>query len=319
MYARILVPLDGSSLGEEILPYVTQLADRLSIPAELLAIVEPPPPSISRDLNPQLHEHETVAHRIGHAQNYLTTVAEELRTDGLVVSINTPIGIPPAVIVAEAEQQADTLIAMCGHGRSGMARWWLGSVTDRVLHTTSSPMLIVRSHRSDDSIHEEGFGRVIVPLDGSLLAEQVLPHVAYLAKGLELALDLVRVTPSRDEFQRHLPHIPGRHNPSYEDYLKYATEDATEYLGQVRDGLQQQGVKSVEEHVLHGEPAGSIIDISSETSDRLVAMTTHGRSGLARWVLGSVADRVVRHSGDPVLLVPASESAQHCAGEEESP
>ncbi len=308
MYAHILVPLDGSSIGEQILPYVRQLAHRLSIPAELLAIVEPPPPSISRDLNPQLHEHETIAHRTGDAQNYLNAVAKELRADGLSVSINTLTGIPAPVIVAEAEKQVNTLIAMCGHGRAGVSRWWLGSVTDRVLHTTGGPMLIVRSHRQDDSLHEEGFNRMIVPLDGSPLAEQVLPHVAHLASGLELTVDLVRVTPSREEFHRHLPHIPGRRNPPYGDYLKHAAEEATEYLGRVKESLQQQGVKSLEEHVLRGEPAGSIIDIASETNDRLVAMTTHGHSGMGRWVLGSVADRVFRQSGDPVLIVRATES-----------
>ena len=115
MSAHILVPLDGSSIGEEILPYLRQLAHRLSIPAELLVIVEPPPPSISRDLNPQLHEHETVAHRTGDAQNYLNAVAKELQADGLSVSINT----------------LTTLIAMCGHGRAGVSRSWLGSVTKK--------------------------------------------------------------------------------------------------------------------------------------------------------------------------------------------
>ena len=131
--------------------------------------------------------------------------------------------------------------------------------------------------------------------------------MVYLATGLGLVVDLVRVTHSRDDFHRLLPHIPGHCNPPYEDYLSHANAEAAEYLGQLKDDLQRQGVSLVEEHLLQGDPAASIIDIAAATDDRLVAMTTHGRSGLGRWALGSVADRVVRHSGDPVLLVRATE------------
>ncbi|MBC8280351.1 MAG: universal stress protein, partial [Chloroflexi bacterium] len=105
------------------------------------------------------------------------------------------------------------------------------------------------------------------------------------------------------------PHIPGRRNPLYENYLEDSVEEATKYIGKVEQSLRQRGVKSLEKHVLHGDPAESIIDIASETTDRLVAMTTHGRSGLGRWLLGSVADRVSVHSQGPVLVIRATETA----------
>ena len=168
--------------------------------------------------------------------------------------------------------------------------------------------MIVRSHQQDDLLHQEGFKRIVVPVDGSSIAEQVLPHVVYLATGLGMVVDLVSVTPSRDEFHRHLLNIPGLYKLSSEDYLTYANAEAAEYLGQLKENLQRQGVSSVEEHLLQGDTAASIIDIAAATDDRLVAMTTHGRSGLGRWVLGSVAERVVRHSGDPVLLIRATET-----------
>ena len=173
MYSRILVPLDGSSLGEEVLPYVRHLGLRLSLPVQLLAVIEPPPPSISRGLNPQLHEHETVAHRTRDAKKYLNTVAEGLQAEGLSVSLDAPVGTPGPVIVQEADKDAGTLIAMGGHGRSGVSRWWLGSVAERVLHLTSHPFLIVRSHQEDDLLHQEGFKRIVVPVDGSSIAEQI--------------------------------------------------------------------------------------------------------------------------------------------------
>ena len=122
---------------------------------------------------------------------------------------------------------------------------------------------------------------VITPLDGSVLAEQILPHVVALAKALGLTVVLVRIAPENRERSR-------------------------DYLQEVRDELYQQGVFSAEVQVLGGHPAEAIVDLAQETSNNLVAMTTHGRSGMDRWLLGSVTDRVVRHSGGPVLVIRAA-------------
>ena len=164
-------------------------------------------------------------------------MADGLQAEGLSASFDTHRGTPGPVIVEEA---AGTLIAMGGHGRFGVSRCWLGSVADRILHLTSKPFLIVRSHQQDDLLHQEGFKRIVVPVDGSSIAEQFLPQVAYLASGLGLVVELVRVTHSRDDFHRLLPHIPGHRNPSYEDCLTHANAEAAEYLGQVKKNLQQQ-------------------------------------------------------------------------------
>ena len=303
MYPRIVVPLDGSSLSEQVLPYVRQLAAGLSIPVTLISVVEPPPIGVAQGLNPQLHEHEKdqLASR---AKSYLDPVAGVLRDAGITIMTATPTGIPAQAIVDEAEKEPDTLIAMSGHGRSGVARWWLGSVADRVLHLTNNPMLIVRSHGPKALTHADRFDRVVVPVDGSELAEQVLTHVVPMACGLGLTVELVSVISTRAEFRQMA--VPEVYNPAYEDIAKQAEEDSSRYLAQLSASLRAQGVAAVEERLLHGDPTACIIDAASETPDRLVAMTTHGRSGIGRWVLGSVADRVVRNSGDPVLLVRAA-------------
>jgi nucleotide-binding universal stress UspA family protein len=295
--------LDGSSLSEQVLPYVRQLAAGLSIPVTLISVVEPPPIGVAQGLNPQLHEHETdqLASR---ARSYLDPVANALRDAGIEITTAIPTGIPAQAIVDEAEKAPDTLIAMSGHGRSGVARWWLGSVADRVLHLTNNPMLIVRSHGPKALTHADRFDRVVVPVDGSELAEQVLTHVVPMACGLGLTVELVSVISARAEFRQMA--VPEVYNPAYEDIAKQAEEDSSRYLAQLAASLRAQGVAAVEERLLHGDPTACIIDAASETPDRLVAMTTHGRSGIGRWVLGSVADRVVRNSGDPVLLVRAA-------------
>jgi nucleotide-binding universal stress UspA family protein len=188
---------------------------------------------------------------------------------------------------------------MSTHGRSGIARWALGSVTDKVIHTSTSPLLIIRSQeqekasRGSASSAEAKLDTLIVPLDGSPLAEQVLPHTVALAKALALRVLLVRV-----------PFVPiAGYLPGYKDLPEIEEAQAKEYLYKVSGNLGQQGLPSVEVRLLHGNAAGAIVDLARETPNSLVTMTTHGRSGVGRWVLGSVTGRVVRHSGVPVLVV----------------
>ena len=314
MYSRMVVPLDGSCLSERVLSYVRQLGLGLSIPVTLMTVVEPPTPTIGHSLNPDAHEYESKTHLEDHAASYLEGIASDLRSAGLQVSTATPTGTPAQEIVSEAVRHPESLIAMSGHGRSGAARWWLGSVADRVLHLTNTPLLVVRSEE-EGSGHGERFDKVVLPVDGSALAEQIIPHMTPIARGLGLSVDLVRVLPAwNDVFQ--LAAAPEFYNPSFESMAEsmatQAKEEATAYLEQLKQRLLQEGIGSVEAHLLRGDPAASIIDVAGETPDRLVAMTTHGRSGVGRWVMGSVSDRVVRNSGDPVLLLRS-------AGEETSP
>jgi nucleotide-binding universal stress UspA family protein len=119
-------------------------------------------------------------------------------------------------------------------------------------------------------------------LDGSPLAEESLSHVIDLARTMNLKVILVRVESDGEEVSKN-------------------------YLHSIRDRLSDEGVASVEKRVLHGHPAVNIVDLAHNTAKSLVTMTTHGRSGLGRWVLGSVTDRVVRHSGDPVLVIRSSD------------
>jgi nucleotide-binding universal stress UspA family protein len=201
---------------------------------------------------------------------------------------------------------------MSTHGRSGVARWLLGSVTDKVLLATTTPLLIVRSTEPLNPMSEVQLKTVIVPLDGSVLAEQVLPHVATLAKALDLEVKLVRVHPSVEEYSRYFERqqigsTATIYSGPYEVFSREADAQAMEYLHEVKMQLHHERVWSVEESLLRGHPAATIVDLARETPGSLVAMTTHGRSGIGRWLLGGVADRVIRHSGVPALVVRSSE------------
>jgi len=306
MYSQILTPLDGSEVSERVLPFARSLAEGLSLPMTLLYAIEPELLTIPRTLNPSLHVHEMVAHRLRQARGYADPLATHLRNEGLAVQVEVPQREPAEAIVEEAGKDEGTLITMSSHGRSGLARWWMGSVTDKVLHLTNNPLLVIHATSGQQAAAESSFQRMTVPVDGSELAESILPHAVYLSAAMNLAIDLVQVNPSRDDYYRSLsvgPSEVARVTPSYEEYIHIVDAEAEEYLAELKGRLTQQGAASVETHLMHGPPADTIADLAASTPNNLVAMTTHGRSGVGRMVLGSVAERVVRQSGDPVLLV----------------
>jgi nucleotide-binding universal stress UspA family protein len=148
------------------------------------------------------------------------------------------------------------------------------------------------------------FGGIIVPLDGSELAEQALPAAVAVAKALGLKTTLLRVTPSAGDYFKYMDYPPA----NYEDLSKEVDDDAAHYLDNINRRLKLEGVARTEGRLIHGSAAFAITDFVKEFPNSLVAMTTHGRSGIGRWVMGSVADRLVRHSGGPVLVVRARET-----------
>ena len=308
MYTRILTPLDGSEVSEHVLPYVRSLASSLSIPLSLLLAIEPDHPTIGQSLNPSLHWHETESHRRGHAEEYLASVASRLRGAGVSVDSITPGSEPATAIVDEAAKDPGTLIAMSSHGRSGLARWWMGSVADKVLHMADNPLLLIRSQAQAPATQESKPERLIVPVDGSELAEEILPHVVHLSRAMDLPVELVRVTMSEAEYYQAMSmglRVLPPTMPSFQSFSEGMDGEAFQYLVEIRERLERQGVATVHARLLQGSPADSIVDLATSSGHSLVVMTTHGRSGVGRMVLGSVAERVVRQSGGPVLLIRA--------------
>jgi nucleotide-binding universal stress UspA family protein len=295
MYNRILVPLDGSQLAEQVLPYVKLLAKGIKCHTDLLQVIQYSPAPT--------HPRQAIANLTSETYKYLKKTAVSLKGSGLTASYLVHHGDPASDIVAEAESEPGTLIAMATHGSSGLARWMLGSVTDKVLHATTKPLLVVRVEEQEATTTEAKLENVIVPLDESLLAEQVLPHAVHLARTMGLRIILLRVTPAAGDYYRTMEYVPG----NFGDIAQFVDGQAMEYVHKMGQKLLGEGLPQVEERLLHGHPAEAIVDLARETPHSLVAMTTHGRSGIGRWLLGSVADRVVRHSAGPVLMVRSVE------------
>lgn len=295
MYKRILVPLDGSPTGDRVLPYVRNLGRKLDAKVELFRVFDSrpeffyPEPFLYQDrygddstlyrdeVMTSLGVTKTNLEAAGVAAQAVMHEPDHPETD--MTEADHTCGTPAQHIVAESKKVPDTLIVMSTHGRAGLGRWAMGSVTDKVLHSVKTPMLIIRTEENDAFL-DGSMGHIIVPLDGSALAETILPHAVALAKGLNAKLCLVRVTPGHT--------------------LRDGARNDLKWLA---DMAREEGVADVESKVLYGTPAEAIVDLTHEYPDSLVAMTTHGRSGMNRWLMGSVADRVVREAAGPVLVL----------------
>jgi nucleotide-binding universal stress UspA family protein len=291
-YTKILVPLDGSKLSESVLPYVRALAKAFKIPVELLHAIDPEIVSASVDPSAGRYLDEVEADMRRKGLEYLEPVADSFR-ELATASCSTVVGKPAEMIVKIGAADPAILIAMASHSRSGIQRWLLGSVANKVLYTTKNPLLLVCSHKEMESGGSAPLKRVIVPLDGWPLAEKVLPHVVALAKKADMEILLLGAYC----FPAGEVYAFGRTLAADE------RRDLYRYLDRIEHRLAREGLTRVFTLALECEAEGHIIDIARKTPDSLVAMCTYDRSEVARFVLESVTERVVRHSGNPVLII----------------
>jgi len=294
MTSQILVPLDGSALAERALPYATTLARGLLADLVLFRSV-----SFSSDIQGILNDSADapLEQLKKEADDYLRQVAGQLEEAGL--RAHPVVRHRPAAeaIVDYADHTDVQQIVMSTHGYSGISRWQHGSVAERVLQSASVPVFLVRAQRLESA--PPACRRILVPLDGSALAEQVLPPAISLAQAFdaEMTLFQVAIVQASGSFtgEWYLP---------VQGILETARQDAQVYLDRVADRLKGDGFK-VSTAMRVGAVADSIVDYAQVNHIDVIAMCTHGRTGLARWALGSVADRVLRAGHVPLLLVRA--------------
>ncbi len=298
MIRTVLVPLDGSELAESVLPYAGQIARVTGSEIVLLTAVylynawgESP---MRQDLGK-----ETAA-----AQTYLESKRDQLKSSGLTVK--TVIAYQPAadsILTAAADEDAD-LIAMSTHGRSGISRWILGSVADKVLHATQRPLLLVRAREADERTLAP-IDRIVVPLDGSELSLSVLPYVEEMAEALGASLILVHAVKPLDIYAGGAM-TPTPVGAILDDLLAQGQS----FLARVAQDIQARGKVKVRSVVNIGVPVNEIIRIAQEVNAGLIGMATHGRSGAGRWIMGSMANAVVRRTNLPCLVIRPEEVQQ---------
>jgi nucleotide-binding universal stress UspA family protein len=229
---------------------------------------------------------------------YLQRVAKTFQGAGAEWTVEG--GVPEEAIITKAAENKGTLITIATHGRSGLKRWLLGSVAEKVLRRASNHAFLVRANQEAKREGEATLNRLIVPLDGSELAEGVLPTVVELAKALKLRVVLLQAYSVKVilySYEDYLPDLNG-----IEADLK---KEASSYLDSKVEQLKSEGLADVVPIVSEGEAAEMIIELAKGSPNSLIAMCSHGRSGVKRWVLGSVAEKVVRHADNPVLVIRA--------------
>jgi nucleotide-binding universal stress UspA family protein len=263
-------------LAEAILPVVAQLARDHEAEVVLLEVME------------GQGSLETELQAVRQAGGYLEQTAAYLRSRGVGrVLVRVWYGDADQAIANAATREQANMIGMSTHGRSGLDWLRFGSVAERVVRRAPVPVLLVRGSPAWD---EGGIGRILVPLDGSELSEAVLPVVAGLAGPFDLAIQLLHVV------EQPSP-APGRGAGG-----KSAAEaEAEAYLTAVAARLEARGLR-VGATARAGMPAEVIPAVAAETKCGLVAMSTHGRSGLERLFMGSVTERVLRAVTVPVLM-----------------
>jgi nucleotide-binding universal stress UspA family protein len=279
MSLTILVPLDGSPLAAQALPFAASLVSDGRGELALAHVQTSLSPVVPSDYDPARD-------------------VEELRRAGLEVT--------SLVYCAPTEDEADVLdlavreagadlIVMSTHGRGGLRRSVFGSVADTLIRRVEVPVVLVTPH-CDASWAARPPAQILVPLDGSPLAEQALHHAARLARLVDAEILLVRsVSPSLHPRYRNDKLVL-----SCADFVE--VEDAWRYLSNVADGLRSNG-RRVSIRVLVGSAPVAIADAARTEDMDLIVMTTHGRGGLSRYVLGSVADGVLQRASVPILLV----------------
>ncbi|MGN6733554.1 MAG: universal stress protein [Candidatus Binatia bacterium] len=293
MFTRILVPLDGSNNAERALPYARALARTLEIPVTLITVIETAAdffPKKLRDLDTLIQE------SMKGSEEYLEKVSRTFAEASVQYTVEK--GKAEEAIIINAAADNGTLITMVSHGRSGVGRWLLGSVAEKVVHGANNAVLVVRANQEMTSEGEAAPNSIIVPLDGSNQAESVLLYVVELARAFHAKVTLLRAYSLKQiifSFEQYHPDLDG-----LKDALRW---EAKTYLDEKVAELNSRGLVDVFCSATEGDAPETIIEMGKGAPRTLIAMSTHGGSMIKHWVLGSVAEKVLRHANNAVLVI----------------
>lgn len=301
MYSKLLVPLDGSTFSEQALIYACDIAQRSGAGLHLVhvhtlntIIYLAGMPVIDAELQSLALEHERAyleqtRERLT-ARTQLSITCANLDSDGSVAS----------TLARCIETHAFDLVVMTTHGRGGLERAWLGSVADALVRCSPVPLLLVRpGAHAPDIVQPARFKRILIPLDGSALSEQILSPALEIGKLMGAEYTLLRAVE---------PFVMVGYAPLAQvsrldlKMSQEALDGAQRYLTRVAERLQAEGFTIRTRALQATHPAAAILDEAHRQDTDLIAMTTHGRSGIARLLLGSVADKVLRGAALPMLV-----------------
>jgi nucleotide-binding universal stress UspA family protein len=285
MFTRILLPLDGTPRAEEALPFARDLA--LADNAQVFLL------HVAASSRPASESEESAIER------RIEVIARELRDGGITTHVLTLRGQAPETIATVISVHRIDLVALAPESRGLLETLWRPSVTAGLLPRLEAPVLIMPKASASSMLLGPG-SHVIVPLDGSPLAERALPLARRFAERYQRGLLLLRVVPPLQVVMTGAGTYPVAR-----EYADREFREAGEYLRAVSDQLQHAGHVPVQYMVLNGIPAEEILAEVETKPCSILVMTTHGRGGLARFLLGSVALTVARKGAIPMIITPS--------------
>jgi nucleotide-binding universal stress UspA family protein len=330
MLRHILIPLDGSDLAERALPVAARIAKATEGSAiSLVCVVRAPAEFETSATDTAVWAPAADEDEKRKANDYLHDVARRPELAGLSVTERIYAGPPSATLVMAAKSLGVDLIVMTSRGRTGITRWLLGSVAEGVSRESPAPTLIVRAEKAEDEIALGG--AALVPVDGSPLAEAAIEPAVRLATALARGDDgetggkaslhlLYIVQPLPLTATAPLGYgVHGANMASLSTELDLVKEGET-YLQDLAKRIGAEyasalGVTITYTSLYGADVAGDILAAADGTLDAapagqfasghadFIAMATHGRGGLRRWVMGSVTDRVLHATTRPLLVV----------------
>jgi nucleotide-binding universal stress UspA family protein len=293
MFNRILVPLDGSAMAEKALPHARALGRTLEIPITLITVIETAAHFSTKKTR---YLDTLIEGGVRNSEEYLKKISKTF--SAATIQYRVEKGRAEDAIIMDAAEDSGTLITMATHGRSGLHRWLLGSITEKVVRGANNAVLVVRANEEASSEGEAAPDSIIVPLDGSILAESVLLYVVELAKAFHAKVTLVRSYNLKQiifSFEEY--------HPDLDELKRELRWEAMSYLDEKVAELKSRGLVDVFCSAAEGDAAETIIEMGKGAPNTLIAMSTHSGSIIKHWVLGSVTEKVLRHANNSVLTI----------------
>ena len=302
MYRSVFLPLDGSRFSEQALPLALSLVKRDGARLEVVHVHNTEPDDEYVPVTPfhyeglEQSEREWNGHGRERDSAYLFNCVQ---ADDIDVNGSALCKVLEGDVIAALEKEiAETdpdLIIMATHGRGGVSRAWLGSTADTLVRDVHKPIILIRAKEEGEPV-ELRTDHLLLPLDGSRMAEAVLKHALELADPARSRITLLRVVQPAyvgPEFTINL---------QSDALLEERVEAAHEYLSELAAELSAEGHAVNTDVVVGSSAAGAILNYTSAHNVDIICMATHGRTGVRRLLLGSVADKVMRGASVPILL-----------------
>ncbi len=297
-HSKILVPLDGSEFGERALAAALALVGRSGGELHLVSAVSSLP--LLRPSNADEGETQGwFAEEGARVAAYLEQVRTRIRESNpdQVVWVHSRVGAPTDTILRRIDEVSADLVVMTTHGRGPLGRAWMGSVADGVVRQAPCPVLLLRPQEEETPLRLD---RILVPLDGSGAAERALPQATLLARQWGSRLHLASIIPTPHSVS--VPYLDA--SAEAEEVRQSLGREYLEYLERTAAPLRESGFEVEVDAIRAEEVAQGLAGVLTRSGAGLLVMSTHGRGGVARLLLGSVANRMIRSSPVPVLVVP---------------